>query len=164
MRSRRWIWVLGSVLALLAAGGLFAVGRLSSDLLQTPAQQPTGAPNEQHSGDQAGYNDGYLDGLSAGQAQGRREGRALQEGAALPAGARQPVQDAFTAGYSAGANDVFGQYDGGWDLSTPYLVTIEQGSGPIAYRIATREALQPGVDYYLCPDGHHVCQQPRATG
>ena len=39
--------------------------------------------------------------------------------------------------------------------------TVEQGSAPIAYRIGSRTALQPGIDYYLCPDGHGLCQQSR---
>lgn len=112
-------------------------------------------------GYQAGDSAGYLRGLTAGQAQGRQEGRALQEGAALPPDSRPPVEDAFTAGYTAGANDVFGQYDGGWYLATPYVITLEQGSAPIAYRIGSRTALAPGVFYYLCSDGHAVCQGPR---
>jgi hypothetical protein len=139
-----------SLLALVLAAGLYLAGRASKDTVAA-----------QDGSYQAGQSAGYLEGLSAGQAQGRQEGRALQEGVALPADSRQPVQDAFTAGYTAGANDVFGQYDGGWYLSTPYVITVEQGSGPIAYRIGSRTALVPGIDYYLCPDGHGLCQQPR---
>ena len=150
MNARRWMWTAGSVLAVLLAVGLFSLGRLSA----------SSAP-DQNAGYQAGHSAGYVDGLSAGEAQGRQEGRALQEGVALPADSRQPVQDAFTAGYTAGANDVFGQYDGGWYLSTPYVSTVENGSAPIAYRIGSRTALVPGIDYYLCPDGHGLCQQPR---
>ena len=148
--TRRRTWALGSVLAVLLAGVLFFVGRLSA------------ATTADDSGYQAGHSAGYLQGLSAGQAQGLQEGRALQEGVALPADSRQPVQDAFTAGYTAGANDVFAQYDGGWYLSTPYVVTVDQGSGAIAYRIATRTALQPGINYFLCPDGQGLCEQPRS--
>ena len=147
--TRRWTWALAAVLAVLVAVGLFSLGRHSS------------GTTTDDSGYQAGHSAGYLEGLTAGQAQGRQEGRALQEGVALPADSRQPVQDAFTAGYTAGANDVFGQYDGGWYLSTPYVITVEQGSAPIAYRIGSRTALQPGIDYYLCPDGHGLCQQSR---
>lgn len=157
MSTRRRTLVLGTVLAVALGGGLFVVGRLTAD---TPADTQA----EQDSNYQAGHSAGYLEGLGAGQAQGRQEGRALQEGAELPVDSRQPVQDAFAAGYTAGANDVFGQYDGGWYLATPYLVTVEQGSTPIAYRIASRTALQPGVDYYLCPNGHDVCQEPRPAG
>ncbi len=148
--ARRWTWAVGSVVAILLAVGLFWLGRLN-----------TGAAPDQSAGYQAGHSSGYLEGLSAGQAQGRQEGRALQEGAALSADSRQPVQEAFTAGYTAGANDVFGQYDGGWYLSMPYVITVEQGRAPIAYRIGSRTALAPGIDYYLCPDGHGLCQAPR---
>jgi hypothetical protein len=63
---------------------------------------------------------------------GIEEGRALQQ----PAQAR----DAFKAGYAAGANDVFGGYDGGWDYDRPYVITLTKGSDGVTYKIATREA------------------------
>lgn len=150
LTARAWKWVAVSLLALVLAAGLFVAGRATTE---TTATQETGY--------QAGESAGYLQGLRAGPVQGRQEGRALQEGAALAPDSRQPVQDAFTAGYTAGANDVFGQYDGGWYLSTPYVITVEQGSAPIAYRIGSRTALAPGVSYHLCPDRHGVCQEPR---
>jgi hypothetical protein len=81
---------------------------------------------------------GYGTGLAAGLAQGVQEGRALQEGLALPADARDVATAAFKAGYRAGANDVFGGYDGGWSLGTPYLITLAAGSDGVTYRIASR--------------------------
>jgi hypothetical protein len=69
-------------------------------------------------------------GFDAGRAQGVEEGRALQ---VAPA-ARQP----FQAGYAAGANDVFGGFDGGWSLGTPYVITLGKGAGGVAYRIEKR--------------------------
>jgi hypothetical protein len=69
-------------------------------------------------------------GFAAGRAQGVAEGRALQE----PAGARA----AFKAGYAAGADDVFGGYDGGWDFERPYTITLAHGSDGVTYRIASR--------------------------
>jgi hypothetical protein len=103
----------------------------------------------------------YFDGLRVGEAQGRMEGRAIQEGIALPPDDRRPVQHAFDAGYAAGMNDAFAGYDGGWALNVPWIVTIEEGSGDIAYRIKNRTPVVPGVEYYLCPDGHSLCQRPR---
>ena len=73
---------------------------------------------------------GQAAGLRAGRAVGIREGRALQQ----PASARR----AFQAGYTAGANDVFGGFDGGWSLGTPYTITLGKGPGGTAYRIDTR--------------------------
>jgi hypothetical protein len=64
------------------------------------------------------------------RAAGVEEGRALQQ----PAQAR----DAFKAGYAAGANDVFGGYDGGWDYDRPYVITLKEGSDGVTYRIASR--------------------------
>jgi hypothetical protein len=66
----------------------------------------------------------------AGRAQGVEEGRALQ---VAPA-----ARNAFQAGYAAGADDVFGGYDGGWDFGRPYTITLAHGSNGVTYRIATR--------------------------
>jgi hypothetical protein len=69
-------------------------------------------------------------GFAAGRAQGVQEGRALQQ----PAGSRE----AFAAGYAAGANDVFGGYDGGWSFGRPYVITLARGRDGVTYRIASR--------------------------
>jgi hypothetical protein len=61
---------------------------------------------------------------------GVREGRLLQQ----PVAARA----AFDAGYQAGANDVFGGFDGGWDYNRSYVITLRKGAEGITYRIATR--------------------------
>jgi hypothetical protein len=101
-----------AVLACVAAGGgLFVLGRESSD-----------------------GGDGHAAGLREGRALGVREGRALQASASSPRGTRA----AFEAGYAAGANDVFGGFDGGWSLDTPYVITLRKGSGAITYRIDSR--------------------------
>jgi hypothetical protein len=139
--------VLGLVAAILAAT-LVLVGRAT--VHRSPEPGAAGPPARSQD---------YVDGLRAGAAAGRQEGRALQEGASLPADSRQPVQDAFNAGYAAGANDVFNDYDGGWAVSAPYAVTLATGSGQLTYRIATRVPFTKGIDYYLCPDGHEICQQ-----
>jgi hypothetical protein len=109
-------------------------------------------------GYRTGHLDGYVDGVRVGQTQGREEGRALQVGDALPAADRKAVRDAFTKGYAAGTNDAFAGYDGGWQLGAPYVIVVEQAGGAITYRIRSREPLKPGIDYYLCPDGHSLCQ------
>lgn len=149
MTVRRISLALVGATAILLAVALVLIGRATVDTHKA-----------RDAGYQKGRDAGYFDGLRAGEAQGRQEGRALQEGQSLPAGSRQPVQDAFNAGYVAGANDVFSGYDGGWALTTPYVVTLEQGSGHIVYRVSSRDPLQPGLDYYLCPNGHELCQQP----
>lgn len=133
--------------AVVVAAAAFTLGRATAPHPPRPAQ-----------GTALG---GYLDGVRAGQAQGRLEGRAEQEGAALPSGDRAPVQDAFTAGYTTGMNDAFAGYDGGWTLGVPWVVTLERGTGGIDYRISRRTPVAPGVDYYLCPDGHTLCRQAR---
>jgi hypothetical protein len=67
----------------------------------------------------------------------------------------------YAAGHTAGEDDVFAGYDGGWDTTVPYVVSIAVGAGPVVYRIAARTPLQAGVNYYLCTDGHTLCQQAR---
>ncbi len=109
---------------------------------------------------QRGHDAGYFEGLRAGEAQGREEGRALQAGSTAPSGSAQAVQQAFTNGYAAGANDVFGGVDGGWATGVPYVVVIEPGSPSVTYRIDTRTLLLPGTSYYVCADGHSLCQRP----
>jgi hypothetical protein len=69
-------------------------------------------------------------GFDAGRAQGVEEGRSLQ---VAPADRK-----AFQAGYAAGANDVFGGYDGGWDFGRAYTITLAHGSDGVTYRIASR--------------------------
>jgi hypothetical protein len=129
-------------------GGFFLLGRITAD-----RSDPRGIADARDAG--------YLAGLRAGVAQGRQEGRALQEGSALRAGDSKPAQDAFNAGYVAGANDTFAGFDGGWQLGRPYLVAIDSGSGQVSYRLDSRTLVQPRVNYFLCPSGNDMCQQPR---
>ena len=93
------------------AAGAFAVGRTTAD---TDA--------------------GHDAGVREGRAAGLQEGRALQATGSAGSGARA----AFDAGYAAGANDVFGGFDGGWSLSKPYVITLARGSVAITYRIDSR--------------------------
>lgn len=139
------------------ASGLAAAGLVAAALVWIGRETaPTGAPSSE-----TVRSDAYLAGLRAGEAQGRQEGRALQEGASLPSSSRQPVTDAFNAGYADGMNDAFAGGDGGWDLSVPYLITLEKGSGRIVYRISSHAPVAANVNYYLCADGHTSCQERR---
>ena len=106
------------------AGALFALGRLSAD--------------DDDSGGAASAAAARAAGLREGRAAGLSEGRALQASESAAPGARRATRRAFAAGYTAGANDVFGGFDGGWSLSTPYVITLRRGSGPITYRIDSR--------------------------
>lgn len=110
----------------------------------------------------AGYSAGYYDGLQHGKAAGVQEGRTAQEGDLAAPQERPSVEQAFTDGYVAGANDAFAGYDGGWGLGDPYVITVERATGKVVYRINSRTPVQEGVSYYLCPDGHALCQEPRS--
>jgi hypothetical protein len=127
------------------AAGLFLLGRHDAD---------TGAAQDR------GYAAGYSSGLHRGEARGLREGRAFQVTAALPKEAKAAARAEFDSGYTAGANDVFSGYDGGWYTSSPYLITLAKGDGPVTYDIGSRIMLAAGVDYFLCPHAHTVCHRP----
>jgi hypothetical protein len=105
-----WSRVVAVVAGAALAGG-FALGRTSADT---------------HAGHDAGVREGHAAGL--------QEGRALQATGSSP----RTVRSAFDAGYAAGANDVFGGFDGGWSLSEPYVITLARGSGAVTYRIDSR--------------------------
>jgi hypothetical protein len=95
-------------------------------------------------------------GYAAGHADGVREGRAEEATLNLPADDKA----VYDTGYVAGAGDAFGGFDGGWDRNAPYVIVLSPGN-TITYRVSSRVQLSPDVDYYLCPDGHTVCQQHR---
>lgn len=125
---------LAVVLLILVGAGTFWAGRVTDG-------GPGRAPDR-------GYDAGHADGL--------REGRAEQATVNLPA----TDKAIFDSGYTAGATDVFNGYDGGWDYNAPYVIVLAPASPAVTYRIESRTRLEPGVDYYLCPDGHELCQQP----
>ncbi len=100
----------------------------------------------------------WSDGYAAGYDAGVPVGRALQAGAALPAGTKDVAKQAFQAGYQSGLTDSFGGFDGGWNLGRPYAVVIGKGAGDQTYRIAHRELLEPGISYQLCRHGTAVCR------
>ena len=117
-----------ALIGIVAAAGLVALGRASTDV--------DGARDK-----------GRAEGERAGVARGVVEGRALQ---VRPSGGRR---SAFRAGYAAGADDVFGGYDGGWYLGRPYVVTLAKGRAPVSYRIDSRTPMRAGVAYFRCGPG-----------
>ncbi|MEU8228692.1 hypothetical protein AB0C12_03700 [Actinoplanes sp. NPDC048967] len=133
MRIRMWT-ALAVVLLILAGAGTFWAGRVTG-------AEPGPAADR-------GYDAGHADGL--------REGRAEQATVNLPA----TDKTIFESGYAAGAADVFNGYDGGWDHHAPYVIVLGPGGPAVTYRIESRTRLEPGVDYYLCPDGHALCRRP----
>jgi len=154
MSRRMVVRVALAVVALGVAVGLVVLGRVTAG---------TGAAREDgvRQGHAAGYAAGYADGVHDGRAAGLAEGRALQVPLNLPAGSQDVAKTAFDAGYTAGANDVFDGYDGGWGLNEPYVIVLTPGSSGITYRIQSRTPMSDGVDYHLCPHATTLCQQPR---
>ncbi|MGX7679043.1 hypothetical protein ACSMXN_09090 [Jatrophihabitans sp. DSM 45814] len=148
----------------LVGGGLVLLGRSTASNGGSADRAKADRANAQRANadSQSALNAAYLDGLRAGEAEGRQEGRALQATKLVPASSQQVAKDAFNQGYSAGANDIFGDYDGGWELSVPYVITLERGTGEITYRVKSRTLFEPKINYYLCSNGHDACQQPKS--
>jgi hypothetical protein len=149
MRGRTARLVVLALVAISAAVGLVALGRASA-----------GTATARSDGYRQGRSAGYADGVRDGRATGLQEGRGLQVPLALPSGRRDAAKAAFDAGYTAGANDVFGGYDGGWDVDSPYIVVLAPAGKGIVYRIRSRVPLKAGVDYHLCPHSTVLCQEP----
>jgi hypothetical protein len=140
--GRRWIATVLVAAAVVLGAGLVALGRYTA-------------------GTDAARDRGYAAGRADGEADGIRVGRGIQLTQSLPPDAQGAARDAFAAGYTAGENDVFNGYDGGWDMSAPYVVVLVPAGGGVTYRIGTRTELHGGVNYYLCPDSRTLCQEPR---
>jgi hypothetical protein len=149
MRGRTPRLVVLVLVVISAAAGLVAFGRASA-----------GAATARSDGYQKGRNAGYADGMHDGRAAGLQEGRALQVPLTLPSGMQDAAKAAFNAGYAAGANDVFGGYDGGWDMDSPYVVVLTSAGNGITYRIRSRTPMRPGASYRLCPHSTVLCQGP----
>jgi hypothetical protein len=149
MRGRKAGLVVLMLVAISGAAGLVAVGRATA-----------GTAPARSDGYQQGRIAGYADGTHDGRAAGVQEGRALQVPLPLPSGQRDAAKAAFNAGYAAGANDVFGGYDGGWDVGRPYVVVLTPAGDGVTYRIRSRTPMQRGVNYHLCPHSTVLCQEP----
>ena len=136
--------------AVAVAAGLVAAGRFTA-----------GTGTARSAGYRAGHEAGYTEGVHDGRSAGVQEGRALQAPLSLPSDARDAARAEFNAGYTAGANDVFDGYDGGWALDTPYVVVLSSAGNGVTYRVQSRVTLQPGVNYHLCPHSTTtLCQEP----
>ena len=128
------------------ATGLVALGRATAD---------TGGARAR------GYEAGRSAGYGTGRADGIAEGRAEQATLSVPRRSRHIARAAFESGYGEGANDAFGDYDGGWYLGRPYVIVLGAGRGAITYRIVSRTPMAASVDYYACPKPRGLCERRR---
>jgi hypothetical protein len=162
MRKRIGLTVF--LVAVVAVGAAFWIGRASAprptpasdpappaSAAEKPAEKPAEPPASAAEKPAASGTP-----ADRGYAAGVRDGRAEQATVGRPADDKA----VFDSGYAAGAADAFGGYDGGWDRGTPYVIVLSAGGPGVTYRIASRTALAPGVDYYLCPDGRTLCHRP----
>ena len=70
---------------------------------------------------------------------------------------RGPAPGAFKAGYLAGREAAFGNFDGGWGYGELYAVVLRRGGPRITYRVARRWPMFPGVEYRVC--GRTLCSR-----
>ena len=73
------------------------------------------------------------------------------------ASARDHTPASYRAGYLAGREDAFGDYDGGWGYDEPYVVVLRRASPQITYAFAERWPMEPGIEYRAC--GKSVCSR-----
>ena len=125
-----------------AAVGLLVTGCFLPATVLRAANADPGHAADKTAADAAAAGTGnYFDGLRVGAAQGRLEGRALQIGDTVPPGSRHAVEDAFKAGYAAGANDaVAGDQDRqgvavAGDADRTGRVGVTQGRGDLPVRV-----------------------------
>jgi hypothetical protein len=64
----------------------------------------------------------------------------------------------YRAGYLAGREDAFGNFDGGWGYGDLYVVVLRRGGPGITYRVAERWPMHRGVEYRVC--GRTLCTRP----
>lgn len=128
--SRRFVALGVAVVAVVVVGvGCFFLGRLT-------------APTRSGS---------YLAGYADGQITGVQQGRLYQGSQSLLPADAKSAKDAYKTGYQDGANDAFTlQFDGGWKVGAPYIVTVTHASDGITYRFAMRDTMEPGKSYYTC--------------
>jgi hypothetical protein len=94
---------------------------------------------------------GYLAGYTDGQIAGVEQGRLYQGSQSLLPADAKSAKDAYAKGYTDGANDAFIlQFDGGWKVDVPYIVTVTHASNGITYRFSMRDLMEPGKSYYSC--------------
>ena len=138
-------------LALGAAGLAFVAGRAAADpegrFEQGVAEgerlgRAQGRADFAHGTDayQAIFDRGRERGVAIGQARGRREG----------------VRTARTAG----REEAFAGFTGGWAIGSWYLVNIRPGDDGARYAIGTRIAVRPRTWYGVCRR-IHICRKSR---
>jgi hypothetical protein len=74
---------------------------------------------------------------------------------------RGTAPGAFKAGYLAGREAAFGNYDGGWGYGELYVVVLRRGGPRITYRVARRWPMFPGVEYRVC--GRTLCSRKASS-
>lgn len=98
----------------------------------------------------AGAKSGTAAGTKAGQAQGQKEGEAK--------GTEKGKQQGVAEGTADGAAAALGNFSS-WSTSTPYVITMDQGSGDVPYSVASRTLMQPDTFYKICASGTGVCTE-----
>ena len=74
---------------------------------------------------------------------------------------RGTTPEVFRAGYLAGREAAFGNFDGGWGYGELYAVVLRRGGPRITYRVARRWPMFPGVDYRVC--GRTLCSRKASS-
>lgn len=106
-----------------------------------------------------GYNEIYAAGAKSGTAAGQKSGQEQGQKEGEASGTEKGKQEGVAQGTADGANAALGNF-GSWNTSTPYAVTMEQGSGDVPYQVASRVLFQPNTFYKICASGTGICSEP----
>lgn len=106
-----------------------------------------------------GYNEIYAAGAKSGTAAGQRAGQAQGQKEGEAKGTEKGKSQGVAEGTADGAAAALGNFST-WSTSTPYVVTMDQGSGDVPYTVASRTLMQPDTFYKICSSGTGVCSEP----
>ena len=79
-------------------------------------------------------------------------------------GKAQGQAEGDATGVKNGANAALGGF-GGWDTKSPYIITMETGSGNVPYTISSRQPMSPNNAYRICAGTtDQLCAIPLPSG
>lgn len=107
---------------------------------------------------QDGYNEIYNAGAASGAAAGKKAGQAQGQKSGEAEGTEKGKQQGVAEGTADGAAAALGNFSN-WSTTTPYVITMDQGSGDVPYTVASRTLMQPDTFYKICASGSGVCTE-----
>lgn len=113
-----------------------------------------------------GYNEiyakGAADGNAAGQKSGEASGQAQGEKEGVAKGTEKGQAEGEATGTADGASQALGGFSS-WSTDSPYVVTMDSGSGDVPYVVQNRTQMEPDTNYKICSSGSGICTSQVTT-